>query len=516
VGARLSPDRNTSVDEDGVNDVDESNIQQSLSEKVERVLASDDPCAGNPRCIGRNACPSDKDFIGCGSCIADHNACRDYSGIIGTNSCVALDGPDKDSSPCLGNGWLGGTPLDGRIDNQSCHALMAWDMDYIRPGFAMPSGLTMMTVAAMRFARMSGRHPTSGPTRAWETGCEDMGPGGKTDRDSCWGVEACAGKIGSISCHSELTRYNRGDFVAHDGAKACADNTGSVGNQACQGDMSCHKNEGAISNESCLGNHACFENKGSVGTRSCIAKDSCNGNTGKIGKNACTLVGSCANNDKDIPDGCPSRDQLTKCENRGATCPCGVMATSLYPVVGEGREGGGGGGDGARSGVLPPTLANTMSASHGQSLEDNHILVEICVTLSLSRIAIQHTELPIRHGPRFRHLDEGWRTGSKLTWKGRTVCCEHMLAVSPKIQKRGLAVSFMNFLADQGFFNKTAHFRKGPVMKTCYSLTLLFPGVQKEDNERALAIVLLLRFTRNSSVRDSAIGGGELVPQSTH
>ncbi|EJK71084.1 hypothetical protein THAOC_07515, partial [Thalassiosira oceanica] len=300
VGARLSPDRNTSVDEDGVNDVDEPNIRQSLTEKVERVLASDDPCAANPRCIGRNACPSDKDFIGCGSCIADHNACRDYSGIIGTNSCVAPDypGDNKDSSPCSGNGWLGGEPLDGRIANQACHALMAWDMDYIRPSFAMPSGLTMMTVAAMRFARMSGRHPKSGPTRAWETG-----PVTRRVR-------------------FELTRYKGGDFVAHDGAKACADNTGSVGNQACQGDMSCHKNKGKIDNESCLGFHACFENKGEVGKGSCIAKDSCNGNTGKIGKNACTLVGSCANNDKDIPDDCPSRDQLTKCENQGATCPC--------------------------------------------------------------------------------------------------------------------------------------------------------------------------------------------------
>mmetsp|Transcript_11353 Transcript_11353/g.26582 ORF Transcript_11353/g.26582 Transcript_11353/m.26582 type:complete len:421 (+) Transcript_11353:172-1434(+) len=403
VGARLSPDRNTSVDEDGVNDVDESNIQQSLSEKVERVLASDDPCAGNPRCIGRNACPSDKDFIGCGSCIADHNACRDYSGIIGTNSCVALDGPDKDSSPCLGNGWLGGTPLDGRIDNQSC---IGWRACYLNSGqidknsctdgvgyglyssrFCHAVGLDYddcgsdEVCAYVRPTSDIGTHSCMGDRACYKAGatigdysclgnyaCEDMGPGGKTDRDSCWGVEACAGfkyaksisigkgscidtrntqvcyrnsggigtsscigkkaclnnegKIGSISCHSELTRYNRGDFVAHDGAKACADNTGSVGNQACQGDMSCHKNEGAISNESCLGNHACFENKGSVGTRSCIAKDSCNGNTGKIGKNACTLVGSCANNDKDIPDDCPSRDQLTKCENRGATCPC--------------------------------------------------------------------------------------------------------------------------------------------------------------------------------------------------
>ena len=93
VGARLSPDRNTSVDEDGVNDVDEPAIQ-SLMGEVESVLTSDDPCAGNPRCTGRNACPKDKDFIGCGSCLAENNACRHYSGIVGTVcillSCAAL------------------------------------------------------------------------------------------------------------------------------------------------------------------------------------------------------------------------------------------------------------------------------------------------------------------------------------------------------------------------------------------------------------------------------------------
>lgn len=403
VGARLSPDRNTSVDEDGVNDVDEPNIQQSLTEKVERVLASDDPCAGNPRCTGRNACPSDKDFIGCGSCLADKNACRDYSGIIGANSCVAPDGTDNDSSPCLGNGWLGGEPLDGRIGSQSC---IGWRACYLNLGkiddnsctdgvgyglystkFCYAVGLDYdecgsdEVCADVRATTEIGTHSCMGDRACYKAGaniadysclgnyaCEDMGPGGSTSDDSCWGVEACAsfkygkiisigkgscidtrnpqvcyrnaagigksscigkkaclnnrGKIGSISCYTELTRYNRGDFVAHDGAKACADNTGSVGDQACQGDMSCHKNEGAIGNESCLGNHACFENKGAVGTRSCIAKDSCNGNTGKIGKNACTLVGSCANNDKDIPDDCPSRDQLTKCGNRNATCPC--------------------------------------------------------------------------------------------------------------------------------------------------------------------------------------------------
>ncbi|EJK61597.1 hypothetical protein THAOC_17888 [Thalassiosira oceanica] len=71
---------------------------------------------------------------------------------------------------------------------------------------------------------------------------------------------------------------------------------------------------------------------------------------------------------------------------------------------------------------------------------------------------------------------------------GAISCCEHMLAVSPKIPQEGTAVSFMNHMAGEGFFDRTALF-------------------QKEDNERALAIDLLLRFTRNASVRDSAIEG---------
>ncbi|EJK45511.1 hypothetical protein THAOC_35871, partial [Thalassiosira oceanica] len=49
---------------------------------------------------------------------------------------------------------------------------------------------------------------------------------------------------------------------------------------------------------------------------------------------------------------------------------------------------------------------------------------------------------------------------------------------------------------------------RGPcVMKTCYRSVAPFPGVQKDDDERAMAIALLLRFLRNVFVRDSAIEG---------
>ncbi|EJK73297.1 hypothetical protein THAOC_05086 [Thalassiosira oceanica] len=83
-------------------------------------------------------------------------------------------------------------------------------------------------------------------------------------------------------------------------------------------------------------------------------------------------------------------------------------------------------------------------------------------------------------------------------------CCEHMLAVSPKIPQEGPAVSFMNHMAGEGFFNKTALFPDAPAMEICFnSLSLCFPGVEEEGSERALAIELLLRFLRNVFVRDS-------------
>ena len=86
--------------------------------------------------------------------------------------------------------------------------------------------------------------------------------------------------------------------------------------------------------------------------------------------------------------------------------------------------------------------------------------------------------------------------------------CEHMLTSPPQIPQESHAVSFMNCLAGEGFFDNDASFTDRPPMMTCYNaLSLSFPGVQKEDNERALAIDLLLRFVRNALVHASVIEG---------
>ncbi|EJK73921.1 hypothetical protein THAOC_04432, partial [Thalassiosira oceanica] len=92
--------------------------------------------------------------------------------------------------------------------------------------------------------------------------------------------------------------------------------------------------------------------------------------------------------------------------------------------------------------------------------------------------------------------------------------CENLLAAPPQIPQEleGPVVSFMNHMAGEGFFNKATQFPFETVMMTCWRFatdqSLLFPGVKEEDNEqRALVIDLLLRFLRNSFVRDSAIEG---------
>ena len=84
--------------------------------------------------------------------------------------------------------------------------------------------------------------------------------------------------------------------------------------------------------------------------------------------------------------------------------------------------------------------------------------------------------------------------------------CEHMLAALPRIPQESPAVSFMNFLAGEGVFNKAAQFSVDPVT-LCIQSLLRFPAVQEKESERSLAIDLLLRFIRNVFVHDSAIEG---------
>ncbi|EJK49433.1 hypothetical protein THAOC_31694 [Thalassiosira oceanica] len=88
--------------------------------------------------------------------------------------------------------------------------------------------------------------------------------------------------------------------------------------------------------------------------------------------------------------------------------------------------------------------------------------------------------------------------------------CEHHLTLFPQIPQEGPAVSFMNHIAGRDFFNKAA-LSPNPhesVINTCFgSVELHFPGVQKEDNERALAIDLLLRFIRNVFVHEPRVEG---------
>ena len=83
---------------------------------------------------------------------------------------------------------------------------------------------------------------------------------------------------------------------------------------------------------------------------------------------------------------------------------------------------------------------------------------------------------------------------------------KHLLAILPSIPQEGPAISYMNCLAGEGFFDKATHF-SGDILDMCFRPLEHFPGVQKDDTERSLATDLLLRFVRNVFLHDSMMEG---------
>ncbi|EJK62527.1 hypothetical protein THAOC_16858, partial [Thalassiosira oceanica] len=82
---------------------------------------------------------------------------------------------------------------------------------------------------------------------------------------------------------------------------------------------------------------------------------------------------------------------------------------------------------------------------------------------------------------------------------------EHTMTLPPKIPREGPTVSFMNFLAGEGFFDMATQITCADPVVFCFESLSRFPRVQEEESERSLAIDLLLRFLRNVFVRDSAM-----------
>ena len=99
------------------------------------------------------------------------------------------------------------------------------------------------------------------------------------------------------------------------------------------------------------------------------------------------------------------------------------------------------------------------------------------------------------------------RSGSRILRNNNGVndTCEHTLAVLPRIPQVGPAISFMNCLAAEGFFDKATCFTG--TTDLCFRPLMRFPEVRKEESERSLAINLLLRFVRNALVQGSMIEG---------
>ena len=85
--------------------------------------------------------------------------------------------------------------------------------------------------------------------------------------------------------------------------------------------------------------------------------------------------------------------------------------------------------------------------------------------------------------------------------------CEHTLAVLPRIPQEGPAISYMNCLAGEGFFDKATHSTGNDPVDVCFRPLMRFPEVWTVESERSLAMNLLLRFVRNVIVYDSRIEG---------
>ena len=84
--------------------------------------------------------------------------------------------------------------------------------------------------------------------------------------------------------------------------------------------------------------------------------------------------------------------------------------------------------------------------------------------------------------------------------------CEHLALCLNRIPQDGPAISFMNCLAGEGFFDKAARF-PGDQIQWYFKSLSRFPEVAQKDSERSLAINLLLRFLRNVFVHDAAMEG---------
>ncbi|EJK58065.1 hypothetical protein THAOC_21836 [Thalassiosira oceanica] len=76
-----------------------------------------------------------------------------------------------------------------------------------------------------------------------------------------------------------------------------------------------------------------------------------------------------------------------------------------------------------------------------------------------------------------------------------------MLTLPPRIPQEGPAVSLLNSLSAEGFFNNEASFTVDLLSLVGYS------EVVAKESERSLAINLLLRFVRNVLVYDSVVEG---------
>ena len=82
--------------------------------------------------------------------------------------------------------------------------------------------------------------------------------------------------------------------------------------------------------------------------------------------------------------------------------------------------------------------------------------------------------------------------------------CEHLALCLNRIPQDGPAISFMNFIAGEGFFDRAI---SGAPLALCCQSLMHFPKVREEESERSLAIDLLLRFVRSVFLHDSVAEG---------
>jgi hypothetical protein len=160
---------------------------------------------------------------------------------------------------------------------------------------------------------------------------------GTVGNNSCNGLAACgsnAASVGDGSCNgSEACTGNPASVLdgSCNGDHACFQKTGAIASDACNGVQACYRITGNVGDGSCVGDQACYKDSNSISDGSCIGTYACDGNTGPIGNGSCNDYKACAVNTGDVNDNACNGPSV--CENNSSTVGECEQNTGTVPLV---------------------------------------------------------------------------------------------------------------------------------------------------------------------------------------